>query len=97
MIFRTADDEFYNLSHYHKFHVHEGEIDEGWCVTAELIPQYPHVAPFDEVIATADSRDDAVELLSEIMRRMSRGWDSCSHHEIREEINRPSTPVQEVF
>jgi len=97
MIFRTADDEFYNLSHYHKFHVQQGEIDEGWCITAELIPRYPHVAPFDEVIATADSKDDAVALLSEIMLRMSQGWDYCSYYKIREEINKLSTSIEEIF
>jgi hypothetical protein len=95
MIFRTDADEFYNMSQFYKFFVEKSEDSEFWLIAE--IPTSEELKPNQQIIATADSRDDAVEFLSEIMRRMAKGWNYCSYYEIREELNKPYTPIEETF
>lgn len=89
MIYRYFD-KFFNLKYYVRFYVDEVvsmKEKPDWCIIAELAN-----SDDSDIIGDADSYDDAVAILDEIMIRLATGDGSADFHKVQRELNEKSNP-----
>jgi hypothetical protein len=97
MLLRTLNDEFFELSHFHKFFVAPSDGCDGYLIIGLMPPSDDKSLPHSEIIGGGDTMNEAMEILNQIMKRMAMGESCYSVHKIVEEMSRPSLPIEDIF
>jgi hypothetical protein len=87
MIFKTIDDIYYNLAHFHKFFVVPSDGNTGYLIIGELPPKDINAIPENEGLGDAETKEEADKILGEIMRRMAMEETCYSMAKILEQLN----------